>query len=225
MTSLTTPDNLVIWTGADPQALPAASSAMQTSVQDALAKRQRYGYVWANQTARLAQAGMVAGSQGYQLDTKSDYIYDGSSWALKTPHAEFTANSGAITMGSPTLIGTLAYDATSSTSSTFVTAVGNGQLNIVDPGIYAISSVQAFFQTGSPTTPNAATSRTFFDMTKVLSSGDQQRVSVNINEDRGSLSKPNVRTTIPNQSIYFQFYAQLAAAGFLTSRISVTRVG
>jgi hypothetical protein len=79
MTSLTTPDNLVIWTVSDPDALSTASAAMQNSVQAALTSnsnaRQIKSYKWANITARNAQAGMTEGDIGYQMDTKTVYLY------------------------------------------------------------------------------------------------------------------------------------------------------
>jgi hypothetical protein len=92
MTSLTTPDNLVIWTVSDPDALSTASAAMQNSVQAALSVRQIKNYKWPNSAARTAQTGMTAGDTGYQSDTKILYTYDGTAWV--------SPNSGWIT---PTL--------------------------------------------------------------------------------------------------------------------------
>jgi len=75
MTSLTTPDNIVRWTTADPASLVAESEAQGDSIQAALLTRQGHTYRWANAAARTAQSGMVAGSYGYQIDTDIRYRY------------------------------------------------------------------------------------------------------------------------------------------------------
>lgn len=78
----TTPDSIYYPLGTDPVApLHTVFATQATSVQTALLKRQRLTYTWANKAARDAQTGMVAGSEGYQVDTKINYRYDGSQWA------------------------------------------------------------------------------------------------------------------------------------------------
>ena len=44
--------------------------------------RQIQTYKWADNAARTAQTGMVAGDEGYQTDTGAAYRYDGAAWVL-----------------------------------------------------------------------------------------------------------------------------------------------
>ena len=43
--------------------------------------RQIKTYKWADNAARTAQTGMVAGDEGYQTDTDANYHYTGSVWS------------------------------------------------------------------------------------------------------------------------------------------------
>ena len=81
MTSLTSPSNLVIWTGSDPQSLATASAAMMASVQAAIKNQQLNTFRWANSTDRGLQAGMVDGDIGVQIDNDTLWLYTGSAWA------------------------------------------------------------------------------------------------------------------------------------------------
>lgn len=77
----TTPDSIYYPLGTDAVApLNTVFAAQATSVQAALNTRQRKSYRWTNTAARTAQVGMVAGDTGYQVDTKAEYLYDGTSW-------------------------------------------------------------------------------------------------------------------------------------------------
>lgn len=82
MTQLTSPDNIAKWTLQDPGSFVQASQTQGDSVQAALAKRQRFTYVWANDSERTSQTGMVEGSLGYQIDTQVDWIYRNSNWRV-----------------------------------------------------------------------------------------------------------------------------------------------
>jgi len=201
-----------------PLDIAETSATQATSVENALNLRSRYDFSWNNLSERNAQQGMINGSIGFQIDTRSDYIYFNGSWQLKTPHAEFTASFTGTT-GGPVGVGIFAYDPAPSTSSTFVVPGVNGQLVIVDPGVYAISSVSS---TGGAT---AFTGRTFLDLTKIPNAGDQQRVSITPGEDRGSLSKANLRTTTANSGIYIQMYMTVAGSTTVNTRVFVTRIG
>ena len=69
--------------------------------------RQIQTYKWADNAARTAQTGMGAGDEGYQTDTDTYYIYDGTSWkGIPTPTnvvgtvdlvGDITATSATIT--------------------------------------------------------------------------------------------------------------------------------
>lgn len=139
---LTSPDNIAKWTIADAASLVQASQAQGDSTQYALNNRQRYDFVWPTSAERIAQLGMVQGSRGYQVNTKSEYLYDNSNWRLAIPYAEFNfpAKSMPAMGGVYTPLGQAAIITASSTSTTFVTApVGQGQFMITDPGVYGFS--------------------------------------------------------------------------------------
>lgn len=80
MVDATTPDGIAQWEKSDPASLIQESSTQAASIQAAFNKRQRYHYVWADSTERDAEVGMVDGSTGYQLDTRSDYVWSGTAW-------------------------------------------------------------------------------------------------------------------------------------------------
>ena len=85
--------------------------------------RQIQTYKWADNAARTAQTGMVAGDEGYQTDTDTAYRYDGAAWneqsssglALVTP----TAPSAGVTVGAG---GGVSFSGVSSISLTCFTA-------------------------------------------------------------------------------------------------------
>lgn len=78
----------------------AAVAALATSIQTAFSKRQLHSYLWADATARGAQAGMSAGDTGYQTDTNVYYRYNGTAWSpqgkmIFTRSAANLASSGS----------------------------------------------------------------------------------------------------------------------------------
>jgi hypothetical protein len=191
------------------------SAAQATSVQAALALRQRYEFVWANAAARTAQTGMTTGSTGYQVDTRSEYIYESSLWRLKTPHAEFTASVSA-PLSSLVLVGTPTIDSTNSTSTTFATANGNGSVLLASAGLYAATNTLAF------PTPSAGT--TLFDVatTPTTDVGLIVRVSAATSATFATVTIPNFYVATANTAIYFKVYMNPAQT--VTSRIRVTRL-
>ena len=67
---------------------PTIDNAETATFNDAFAAigntRQIKTYKWADNAARTAQTGMVAGDLGYQTDTDTYYTYDGTSWVTGT---------------------------------------------------------------------------------------------------------------------------------------------
>jgi hypothetical protein len=60
---------------------PYAGDGDLASSIDAWANtREIQDYRWANAAARTAETGMVAGAEGFQVDTALTYKYDGSAW-------------------------------------------------------------------------------------------------------------------------------------------------
>jgi hypothetical protein len=106
MTQLTSPDNIAKWTLQDPGSFVQASQTQGDSVQAALANRQRYSYVWANDAARTSQTGMVEGSTGYQIDTQVDWVYRSSNWRIFNSLMQaYTPEFVNLNVGSGTAIG------------------------------------------------------------------------------------------------------------------------
>lgn len=227
MTQTTSPDNIVKWTNSDPASLPVASQAQGDSVQAALNNRERYDFVWANSGERAGQSGMVQGSRGYQVDTRTEYIYDNSVWRLSTPHAEYTFSATPITSGgSPKPVGNLTFDATQSTSTTFTTTSASpatGQIIVTDPGIYAYTGTI----TNDGAVAIATPGRGFIELSFDSNTGNpiKARVPMNSAEDKASLSMANVRTVSANQSVFLRFYQQNGSTINISGRIMITRLG
>lgn len=217
MVDATSPDGIALWTNSDPVSLVQESQTQGATIQAALNKRERYDFVWAISSERTSQTGMVQGNRGYQIDTKSEYIYDNSAWRLNTPHAEFTA-SKSIPTASQVGIGTLSIDSPASTSSTFVTAIADGQIRIVEPGIYGI--------TISVDWGTAASGDTRVDISTVpppSESGTIVRGFISSTVRFVSASVPNKRITAANTDIYFHIVQTIGANKTANSRVYVTR--
>lgn len=134
----TSPDGIGYITTADNVTPSVESSAQATTIQTAFSLRQRYEFVWANSAARIAQAGMVASSIGYQIDTKSEYIYDSGAWRLKLPYGEWTTASQAVIATTFFQPITTTLVTANTTDSTFVSITG-GVVTFVSPGIYSVT--------------------------------------------------------------------------------------
>jgi hypothetical protein len=101
----TSPDSIYYADGTTPASLATITSAMATSVQEALNVREAHSYSWADTTARSGQTGMSTGDIGYQIDNQIYYRYTGSAWQVwaKAPTAYtptftgFTASSSTFT--------------------------------------------------------------------------------------------------------------------------------
>lgn len=138
MTEVTT-NGIVKWTNADPSSLVQESQAQGDSIELALSKRERFDFVWANSAERTAQTGMVQGSRGYQVDTKSEYLYDSSVWRLAIPYAEFTLAQKSIPSAVYTSLGNLSEVAANTTDTNLVAEGANGVFTIINPGVYGFS--------------------------------------------------------------------------------------
>lgn len=212
----TTPDSLYFPVQTDSiGALHTILANMQNSNQLAFNKRQRTSYAWANAAARDAQTGMAAGSTGYQLDTKTEYIYNGTIWQISTPHAEFVAGGQAVGGATTSTLSVGSLDTTNSTTSTTVVGAGSS-ITIVEPGIYAVSSLNSL-STG-------VTGRAFLQAV-LAGSGNVGRVGVGLNEDTVSVSIPNLRVPAANTALSFQFYHTNSGTITVSSRFRLTRLG
>lgn len=214
MVQSTSPDAIAMWDNGDPTSIVQESQTQGASIQAALSKRERFDFVWANSSERTGQTGMVQGSRGYQVDTKSEYIYDNSAWRLALSHAEFTA-SVSIPNASGSLCGVFTLDPTTTTNSTFVVPGTTGVLIVADPGIYAVSTHTSIAA--------AATGRSFVNLG--VGGPEAQRVSITVGEDIGSLAMPNVRTITTNVQLSFNIFQTTGATRNTTTRARITRMG
>lgn len=175
MVQPTPQDQIAAWDYNDPSDIVAASQALASSVQTAFFKRERYNYVWPTQAERAAETGMVQGSTGYQIDTKSEYIYDNSVWRLGTAYGEFNASMGSVAAnGAYQPFSSIAIDNTRSTSLTMATVTdGGATITLADPGLYAMSvysvctsfitiNTRGYVQIGEDPNPNLQISREYF---------------------------------------------------------------
>lgn len=78
---LTTPDNIFYADGSTPLSVEAISAAEATSIQEALTNsRAIRSFKWADQDAQDNQIDMQAGDEGYRIDTRANYRYNGTQW-------------------------------------------------------------------------------------------------------------------------------------------------
>jgi hypothetical protein len=217
MTNPTTPDDFPRWEISDPTSLVQVSQAIGDAVQTALNKHQRFDFVWANDTERNAQLGMVQGSRGYQIDVETEWLYDIQSWVLATAHAEWTFST-SIPNDTVTNIGTMTFDSTMSTSSSMTTTStngGTGQIVIMNPGLYAYT-----YTRGNGT---AAAGRAFLET--YLDQDIIMRHNLITGEDITTLVIPNLRCVDVQVPIYNKFYHTNGGSLAISGRITVTRIG
>lgn len=214
MTANTTPDNIVSATTGDGVTIAAATTALANSVQTALNNRQRYEYVWANAAARTTQAGMVNGSTGYQVDTKSEYIYDASAWRLKLQYVQFDQPSQAIANNTYTAPSALNANSGLSTDTTFVTSA-SGQLTLAQPGIYSISWTAT---AASPVTSGFLVITSDLAHTQFLTIAPWTA-------GVSTATLPFYRTTAANTTIYPFLFQGSGATVNITSNLRIGRLG
>jgi hypothetical protein len=134
----TSPDNIAFPDTSTPWSSVPDFSVLSSSVQTALDKRQIYNFQWVDQAARNAQLGMRQGDTGYQIDTKSEYLYEGGAWRLALPYAEFLSPTRTVALTTYVAFAGILIQSGTSTSTTFATASVN-VITVPDPGIYLIS--------------------------------------------------------------------------------------
>jgi hypothetical protein len=134
----TSPDNYSYPVTADPWATQSDLANLASSAQNAMNKRQRYQYMWANAAARSAQTGMVTGSLGYQVDTQTDYVYSGGVWRNRLSYAEFTAAGVTVSSATAANFNTINVISGSSTDSGNFSTSAN-TITVTQAGIYIIS--------------------------------------------------------------------------------------
>lgn len=193
------------------------SQTQAATIQAAFDKRQRFDYVWDTSTERTAQTGMVQGSRGYQVDIRSEYLFDNGGWRLAIPHAEYTAtktipNAGA----SSTTVGNFTMDSNHTTDTQFTTATSDGTITLANPGLYAFSANVDF---NTPT----ITARFFIELTNgsiILAR------AVGNSDTILSIALPNLFLEVSSFPISLGAYqASGSSRASVTSRLRVTRLG
>jgi len=93
-------------------------ATMAASVQTAFDTRVIKTYKWADNAARTAQTGMVAGDEGYQTDTDTAYRYDGTAWKKTALSSGVIPSSIVVGSGSASVdaFGLVTFTAVSSVS-------------------------------------------------------------------------------------------------------------
>jgi hypothetical protein len=133
----TSPDSIYYADGTTPASLADITSAMATSVQNAMNLREAHNFSWPNTAARTAQTGMATGDIGYQIDTGVFYIYSGSAWRIweKAP-ATYT----------PTFVGfsSTVFSFTYSIAAGFVRVIGKATLSSAVTATMTISTPSGF---------------------------------------------------------------------------------
>ncbi len=221
MTQTTSPDLLKKWTVSDPPSLIQMSTQLADSMQTALNKRERYDFVWEDAAERTAQTGMVQGSRGYQVDTESDYLYDGGVWLLARAHAQYTFSGQSIPNFTVSYVGALTFSSANSTSTTMTstsTSPQSGQVIFSQPGVYAYSCTMSLSA--------GMTSRCFLELVNDSLSVVYCRTSIVVGEDGGTLAFPNLRILGGPESVHQRVYHQNSGTLTVASgTIRVTRLG
>lgn len=133
----TSPDDIWYTSRNDFYSAEAISANEASSVQAALSKRERFDFVWANESERSDETGGVQGARGYQVDSKTEYIYDNSSWRLASPLIQLDFNSVTANPGVRQNVGQTTINSTVSSSTDFVSPM-NQYVKLDEPGIYSI---------------------------------------------------------------------------------------
>lgn len=212
----TTPDNIYYQDAATLYGGAATSATEASSIQTAFNSRQMFTFRWADASARTGQTGMRQGDTGYQIDTRTSYVYDNSVWRLSVSHAVFDSSSVNYTSGVDTAVGTLSYNSGLSTDNTFITSDGvtSGLLTVAQPGIYAIGSISIF-------TSNTPTSVGF----RVGTIGAVPYFQAVSTIGRASfLSIPNVRVTAANTQFWFTATQNIGSTQAGTTQLRITRI-
>jgi hypothetical protein len=215
----TSPDNIYMLDKSGSASLVQESQTQGATIQAAFNKRQRYDFVWPTSAERGVQTGMAQGSRGYQVDTKSEYLFDGGNWRLAIPHAEYTATKTIPNAGSAsTAVGTFSQDSSHTTDTGFSTATSDGTITLANPGLYSFSANVDF---GTPT----ITARFFVELT--TSSGSIYLARAVGNSDTFiSVALPNLFLEVSNFQITLGAYqASGSSRSGVASRLRVTRLG
>lgn len=137
----TTPDSIYYADGTTPASLSAITSAIATSVQNALNIREQKNYVWADATAQAAQTTMATGDIGYRVDNDIYYIYSGTAWRIwaKQP-TTYTPTITGITTSSRAFIYSISGGVVSVSGYGISSGVATAQIVLSLPSGFNVNS-------------------------------------------------------------------------------------
>lgn len=208
----TSPDSIYFPDTSTPWATTSDFSVLASSVQTALNARQRYEYVWATATQRTAQAGMRVGDTGFQLDTKSEYIYDTGGWRLRFSYVEYSG-SGSVT--NVTYVApVLSVNSGNSTDTTFTSNPSAGVITFAQPGIYSIAGICS--------TGGAVGTTNFLYFTTDVGHSNAVAISP-FTALVANTNAPFFRTTAANTNLYIWLYQSSGSTQTMATTIRIGR--
>lgn len=216
MATTASPVNIYFTDPSQPESSENESATQASSIHAQFALRERYDFVWANDAERTAQAGMVEGSRGYQINTKTEYRFDNGVWRLAIEYAEFSTTK-TIANAAGAGAGVFALDAARSTSSTVAAPGTDGIITITNPGLYMISATTSF--------PAGVTNSGDSSLNIASGSTTYGRTVVAAGQTYIFASAPAVFVTVPNTQIYIEIYQSSGASRSMVTRLSLTRIG
>lgn len=167
---LTTPDNIFYADGSTPLSVEAISAAEATSIQEALTNsRAIRSFKWADQDAQDDQIDMQAGDEGYRIDTRANYRYNGTQWkrsegglVLMRPSAVSGAGVAVTTSGKVTFAGATTVDV----DGCFTTEFDNYRLMLNIPTVSVANNFNLQLKTGG-----VANGSSLYDWERIVISG------------------------------------------------------
>lgn len=158
MTSTSIGNGEFVWApdGSTPMSISQIGAQQAANLAALMGNRERFDYVWDNSTQRGQQAGMRQSSRGYQLDTKTEWMFDAGAWRLALPYVEFKGGSLSIAAQEYKAQTGWSVDSAMSTDASLVTVSGN-VFTFARAGIYAISCTASLGITGDNAFQNYTT--------------------------------------------------------------------
>lgn len=207
-----------------PYSAATISSSEASSLAALMGNRERYSYEWANAGARGAEVGMRQGSLGYQVDTRTEYIYDSGAWRPSFAYYEGNATSAVTPTGQDRGAGSasgLTIDSSASTDQTFITT-NTSTIRFTRTGIYSIN--MASKETGN----NACTGQTQIVISESpLFSSVPARLANGMFSGAlmASATVPFYPVYAPGSQLYIHFYNDSGANRTIASKVSIGRLG
>lgn len=200
MATVTLPDLIEAHDDSDAFDPPAAYAALAASVQRAFAKRENYDFYWPDAAARTAEADGIAMSLGFQVDNKTVWMHNGTSWKLWSTLAPiaFTPTWTNLTVGNAVQLWTYSVAAGLVTVRGFLAF---GTTTSIGAGPWTYMTV--------PLPANGL-------ITSAPNSGSDQSLGTAFLEDLATALCPGVVVTYSTGGVIYARFAAFNAAGTYT---------